>query len=170
MGVAEHFLVARRPLRIGPDQIRKPPRLNFADEQHSVADPQPVMQPPGIRPAEIFNAEKQADSKKECLNQGDDEKILYRNFTVDGVDVIEPAERYPIVERQKQDLKYLQRKQGRFEHPDVRVRGHSIYLLPKHVSTKAIENNFMGFRFFLEIYMVVLLLSISFGLAIAKIV
>jgi hypothetical protein len=65
---------------------------------------------------EITDAEEQPDSKEGSLDDRRDDKLARWNFFTDRVDVVQAAERNPIVDREEQDLKGLEGDKDFFEH------------------------------------------------------
>ena len=66
---AKHDLITRYAVGVGTKKIGNPPRLQFADEQKDVADPEPPKQPVWIKPAEVGSACGESNRKWSDANE-----------------------------------------------------------------------------------------------------
>src|SRR5215469_2522983 len=111
VGAAEHHAVTLYSLGARAKEIRQPPRLQLADEQNSVADPQPVEQPVRVRMADRQSAEDEAHRERRSLNQCNPQQTAGTVQIVDGFYVVERRYRHPVMQPKKDYLEGLQRQE-----------------------------------------------------------
>ncbi len=97
MRVAEHSLEALCPLWFRFKKIRDPPGTYLPNEEYAVGNPEPLIKPGWIRLPEVPCAEDQTDGKRYTLHEGYKQKTLYRVLVAYCGNVVESAERNPIV-------------------------------------------------------------------------
>ena len=95
---AKHDLIARYALGVRTKEIWNPPRLQFADEQKGIADPEPPKQLVWIGSAEVYSAGGESNRKWNDANESGSEKLAPQVRRVNSPHVIECSERNPIVE------------------------------------------------------------------------
>jgi len=108
MGWAKHLLVARGADGIGADQVRDPPSAQLAEEKQSVADPEPPEKPVRIGLVEVDDAGGEAECVGGGAEQRGGEKFGAGVCGADSCEVVERAEREPIVQDEEQHDESLQ--------------------------------------------------------------
>src|SRR5208282_5767113 len=111
MGIAEHDPVAGCSFRLRAKEIRKPPRAQLADEDCRVTYPQPEVEPRGIRLPEVNQAKQEPNCEWRTLDESDRHEAHFRILAFDCGNVIQRAERKPVVNPKKKNLERLQTQQ-----------------------------------------------------------
>lgn len=100
--VLKAHLIARDPRRVGDEQVWYPPRPEHAVLASYVGDPEQIEQPARNTAPGIVDASCQADRERQRAQRRDAEQFRHRVCRANAREIVEFAERDPIMDRDEQ--------------------------------------------------------------------